>query len=84
MPLAFNTPSIRSTRSSFAGFVPSCIALMSEGEQQTRSASASTRTRLGLAFNQVSRCWWAQLGSNHRPLACKAQLCRRETSPGVA
>jgi hypothetical protein len=28
--------------------------------------------------------WWAQLGSNHRPLACKSHLCRRGTSPGVA
>src|SRR5215470_16590952 len=32
----------------------------------------------------VWKRWWAQVGSNHRPLACKASPNRRGTSPDVA
>ena len=28
-------------------------------------------------------CWWAQVGSNHRPLACKASALPLSYAPGV-
>ena len=42
---------------------------------------------LRLAFQKghlAGKTWWAQLGSNQRPLACKVSFYRRWTSPAVA
>ena len=32
----------------------------------------------------AAQTWWAQVGSNHRLLACKSSSCRRRTLLGVA
>jgi hypothetical protein len=60
------------------------ISLDLLAEQEAHELLTARPGAARAALNHYSKYLWAQVGSNHRPLACKSKSYRRGTSPGVA